>query len=428
MNKVVLASLLAIAGTATLVSSALAQQPAGQVAMSADEFAAYNNAKTQTSPAAQAAAFEAYLKAYPNSSVKTDVLNQILFDDSQTGDEAATLNAADRLLAIDPNSLRALTFEVYYKRLDADKLTDPAAKTAALDAVAAYAQKGLNATKPAGMADADFAQLKAATQPTFESALADDDLSKKDSADAITALKTEINGVPLAQTQAVGPVLQDEYVLAQAYYTATPPDYLNCAWWATRSAFYAPAAYKTTIQPLANYCYKKYHGDMTGYEAMQTAVQTNLNPPAGLFDGIKPAPKPEDIVANLIATTPDLATLALGDKETAFQYGKPADADKVFDSVKGKAAEFPDVVVTAATATSLQVEVSDDAVANKTADFTFNLTTPLTTLPAVGSKVTIQGTYASYTGNPLMITMSDGSLVEKKKPEPVRRPVHHVAH
>jgi hypothetical protein len=85
MNKVVRASLLAVAGAATLVSYAIAQQPAGQVAMSADEFAAYNNAKTQTSPAAQAAAFEAYLKAYPNSSVKTDVLNQILFDDSQTG-------------------------------------------------------------------------------------------------------------------------------------------------------------------------------------------------------------------------------------------------------------------------------------------------------------------------------------------------------
>jgi hypothetical protein len=28
--------------------------------------------------------------------------------------------------------------------------------------------------------------------------------------------------------------------------------------------------------------------------------------------------------------------LALGDKETALQYGKPADAQKVFDSVKGK--------------------------------------------------------------------------------------------
>jgi hypothetical protein len=429
MNKVVLASLLAMAGAAISVSTVPAQETAGgQVAMSADEFTAYNNAKTQTTPAAQAAAFEAYLKAYPNSSVKTDVLNQILFDDSQTGDEAATLNAADRLLAIDPNNLRALTFEVYYKRLDADKLTDPAAKTAALDAVAAYAQKGLSAPKPSGVADADFAQLKSATQPTFESALADDDLSKKDSADAITALNTEISGVPLAQTQAVVPVLQDEYVLAQAYYTATPPDYLNCAWWATRSANFAPAAYKTTIQPLANYCYKKYHGDLTGYDAMQASVQTNLNPPAGFFATIKPAPKPEDIVANLIATTTDLGALAISDKEFVLQYGKQADADKVFDTVKGKSSEFPDVTVIAATASALQVAVSDDAVTNKTADFTFNLTTPLTTVPAIGAKITLDGTYASYTPSPLMITMSDGAIVEKKPPPPVHHPVHHVAH
>jgi hypothetical protein len=54
--------------------------------------------------------------------------------------------------------------------------------------------------------------------------------------------------------------LQDVYVLAQAYYSSTPPDYLNCAWYATRAAAFAPAAYKTTIEPLASYCYKKYHG------------------------------------------------------------------------------------------------------------------------------------------------------------------------
>ena len=55
MNKVVLASLLAVAGALTLASPTVAQQPAaGQVQMSADEYAAYNNAKTQTTPAAQA--------------------------------------------------------------------------------------------------------------------------------------------------------------------------------------------------------------------------------------------------------------------------------------------------------------------------------------------------------------------------------------
>jgi hypothetical protein len=427
MKKVVLASLLAVAGAVPMTSALFAQQPAatGQVQMSPEEYAAYNNANTQTTPAAKAAAFEAYLKAYPASGVKADVLNQILFADSQTGDQAATLGAADRLLAIDPNNLRALTFEVYYRRADADKLTDPAAKTAALDTVATYAQKGLNTAKPTGMSDDDFAKLKKATAPTFLSAVADDDLTKKDNASAITALKSEVDGDE-PDTEHASPVLQDVYVLAQAYYTSTPPDFLNCAWYATRAAFFAPDAYKPTIQPLATYCYKKFHGSADGYDAMQTAVKTNLDPPAGFV--VTPAPKPEDIVAKVIATTPDLATLAISDKEYILQYGKPADADKVFDTIKGKSVELPGLTVIAATADSLQVAVSDDAVQSKMADFTFTMKEPLKTIPAVGDKITLDGTYASYTQSPLMITMSDGAVVAPKKPAaPVHHaPVHHT--
>ena len=54
--------------------------------MSQEEYAAYNNAETQTTPAAKAAAFEAYLKAYPNSAVKADALQQMLFAYSQAND------------------------------------------------------------------------------------------------------------------------------------------------------------------------------------------------------------------------------------------------------------------------------------------------------------------------------------------------------
>jgi hypothetical protein len=134
------------------------------------------------------------------------------------------------------------------------------------------------------------------------------------------------------------------------------------------------------------------------------------------------------MVHTLVASTPDLATLALGDKETALQYGSKEDADKVFDSVKGKSVEFPDVTVVSATADSLVLMVSDDANASKTPDFTVNMKEPLKTIPAVGDKVTVDGTYASYTSTPLMITMSDGFVVEKKKPAakaPVHRTVHH---
>ncbi|MBW4039692.1 MAG: hypothetical protein HIU91_12635 [Acidobacteria bacterium] len=472
MKKVVLASLLAVAGAvpaSPMFALQAAQPAAGQaggsgVTMSQAEYAAYNNANTQTTAAGKAAAFEAYLKAYPNSAVKQDVLSQILFADSQTGDQAATLNAADRLLAVDPNNLRALTFEVYYRRADADKLTDPAAKLAALDKVAQYAQQGLNATAPKDMPPADFDKLKAATAPTFESAIADDDLAKKDNAAAIAEIKKEIAADP-ADTEKASPVLQDVYVLAQTYYTMTPPDYLDCAWYATRAAAFAPAAYKPTIQPLATYCYNKYHGNSDGYQVMQTAVQSQLNPPpvcgaAGAAAGttpaattdaagatpaagaapaaaapaaggttaclaVTPAPKPEDIIKNLFATTPDLAALAISDREFVLQYGTPDDAQKVFDAVKGKAVELPGVTVIAATPDALQVAVSDDAVQGKTADFTFNMKEPLKTLPTVGDKITLDGTYASFTQSPLMITMSDGAVVAPKK---AAAPVHHTAH
>jgi len=96
----------------------------------------------------------------------------------------------------------------------------------------------------------------------------------------------------------------------------------------------------------------------------------------------------------------------------------------VFDTIKGKSVEIPDALIIAATADQLQVAVSDDAVQGKVADFTFNFATPLKTVPDVGGKITLDGTYASYTQTPLMITMSDASVVEKKKPA-AKAPVHH---
>ena len=187
-------------------------------------------------------------------------------------------------------------------------------------------------------------------------------------------------------------------------------------------AGYAPPAQSTGIQTLANYCYTKYHGSKEGYDQLAAQSKASLNPPENLGTTITPAPKPEDIVKNLIATTPDLATLALSDKEFVLQYGQQADADKVFDTIKGKTVEITDAVVVAATADQLQVSVSDDAKQSKTADFTFTLKAPVPpatapTPPAVGAVVNISGTYASYTQTPLMITMTDGVVVVAAKKE-----------
>jgi hypothetical protein len=183
------------------------------------------------------------------------------------------------------------------------------------------------------------------------------------------------------------------------------------------------------MMPLAKYCYKKYHGADDGFDAVVTASQQSLDPPANIKDTIKPAPSPSDIVKQVIASTPDLATLAISDKEFILQNGTPEDAAKVWDTIKGKSVQFPDTTVVAVTDTALQVAVSDDAVQSKVADFTFQLAAPLKTPPVAGTKVTVSGTYASFTPQPIMITMSDGAVVEPKKaptkPTPAHRPAPH---
>lgn len=453
MKKAVVASLLAVASATTVVGVARAQTQvnlgsnqqsnSGGVQMSPAEYNAYNSAISQTTPQGKAAALEAYLVAYPQSAVKGAVLEQLMGAYSQVPDAAKTLDAADRLLQVDPNNLRAYVLEVYFRRTQAEQTTDAAAKQAGLDKAADYARKGLAATKPADMSADDFEKLKAGAFPVFYSAIGIAALNKKDTATAIDAYKKVIAMVPPDQTKTPGIVLQDIYYLSIAYLQSTPPDLINCAWYAARVANFAPDNLKPQYEPTAKYCYKKYHGAEDGYDTLMAAAKANLNPPPDFK--IKPAPSPADIANNVVATTPDLSTLAVSDKEFIMANGKPEDAAKVWDTVKGKSAQFPDVLVIESSPTVLKVAISDDAVQSKTADFTFNMTpldegkTPaqqtaakkmaadIAAATAVGQKVTLTGTYASYTPSPIMITMSDGAVVLPKKTPAKPTPAHHPA-
>jgi tetratricopeptide (TPR) repeat protein len=398
------------------------------------EYNAYNSAITQTDPKAKAAALEAYLTAYPQSSVKAAVLEQLMLAYSAF-DPTKTLDAADRLLQVDPNNLRALTFETYFR------LTAANGDQAALDKAADYAQKGLSASKPTEMSAADFNTLQTQAKPVFYRAMAMAALNKKDAATAITNFKQELHAVPEADTTKPGPLLQDTYFLGLAYLQSTPPDLLNCAWYVSRFVAFAPEPYKTQMMPTAKYCYKRYHGADDGYDAVLAAAQKTLDPPAGF--SIKPAPKPEDMAHDLVTSTPeaDLPKLAISDREFVLANGKPEDADKVWNTMKGKSVSIPDALVIESSPTVIKVAVSDDAIQSKTSDFTFNIKAPEEKLPpaaakkladeitaatAVGQKVTLSGTFDSYTPKPLMIIMSDGAVVLPKK-TPAKPPVHHTA-
>jgi hypothetical protein len=409
MKKSVLASLLALAiifpGSVPMVHGQAA--PSGQITIKDPaEYNEYTNAVGQSTPAAKAAAIEAFLTKYPNSVVKNELLEQLML--AYQGDPVKMLDAADRLLAADPGNLRGLATAVYLEKTQALQKTNPTEAQPILDKAAAQAQTGLSATKPGNISDADFQKLKTATAPIFDSAIALDDANKKDYAGAIAAYTNELKAYPdPTQTQS-GPGLNDTYLLGQAYAQQTPPDLKNAAWFLTRAAQFAPPQAKPQIEKAAEYFYNKYHGSMDGYPAVQTLAQANLFPPAEYNPTpAPPPPSPADLAAQTVASTPDLKTLSLGDQEFILFNGKPEDAQKVWDVLKGHRVQVPGTVISA-TPESVQLAVTQDNQQSKKADFTVNMKTPLKSVPAIGSTVTYDATFDSFTPNPPMITLSDG--------------------
>lgn len=431
MKKVVFASLLVLASSAICslpVASAQDQgAQAGKITIKDPaEYNAYTNAIGQSTPQAKSAAIESFLTQYPNSVVKQEMLEQLMAAYQQTGDSAKTLDAAKRLLQVDPNNLRALTFVVFLEKAQASQ--SPASSQQLLDDAAGKAQQGLNAPKPASMSDADYQKLKGIATPLFQSAIGADDVGKKDYKGAIAAYNEELHAYSDPNDTTKGPGLVDTYYLGNAYVQDDPknPDNLvKGIWYLTRAAQYAPPGqYKDQIEKAAEYWYKKYHGNMDGFDQIKQLAQANVFPP----DSYKPVaapppPSPQELAHNAVVSTPDLDKgLALADKEFVLANGSPDDAGKVWAVLQGKTTEVPGVVIQA-TADSVQLAVSEDAKQSQKADFTINMKTSLKDVPTAGSPVTYIGTFDSYTQNPPMIIMKDGEPKAAAK-----APVHHTTH
>jgi hypothetical protein len=444
MKKSVFAFLLALAtlfpGTVSMVY-AQAAQPSQLTIKDQQEYNDYSNAIGQAGPA-KSAAIETFLTKYPNTVVKNDLLEVLMVSYQQAGDTTKMLATADRLLAADPGNLRALFIEVYTEETQAHAKSSPADAQPLLDKAAAQAQTGLNATKPPGMSDADFTKLKAATTPFFNGAIAQDDANKKDFTGAIAAFTNELKAYTDPSLTQAGPGLNDTYLLGQAYAQQTPPDLLNAAWFLTRAAQFAPPQAKPQIETAAEYFYKKYHGSLDGYPAVQALAKANLLPPPDYKPTqAPPPPSPADLAAQTVASTPDLKSLSLSDKEFILFNGKkvdcsqtpadpakpcvPADpAGKVWDTMKGTRVEVPGMVISAS-AESVQLAVTEDNKQSKKADFTINMKTPLKTVPTIGATVTFDATFDSYVADPPMITLIDGEPPAKAKPTPVHhKPAH----
>ncbi len=405
MKKFVFASVMALASLSLVPAHTLRAQDQSTIQIKDPaEYNAYQMATTQSDPKAKAAAIEDFLTKYPQSVVKKTMLDMLIDAYQQQGDTDKTLSAASRLLQVDPSNLKAIYISVFLKKGQCAKTSDQQT----CDDAAALAQKGLSATKPAGMDDAAWKQQTDAVFPFFHSALAVDDLvAKKDPAAAVEEYRKELMMYKPEDTTK-GAALGDTLQLALAYVKlqlvdaqaareaadkakAAPgdaalaaaakaakdkagQDYIMACWFFARAWNFAPANYKSQIEPQLEYYYKKYHGDLTGLDALKTQSAATLFPPGTL--NIAPAKTPEEQIHDLLATTSDLNTLALADKETVLSVGSKEDADKLWALLQGKQTPVPGIVIEA-NPNQIKVAVTQDAKDAKTADFIVNMKEPI---------------------------------------------------
>ena len=208
---------------------------------------------------------------------------------------------------------------------------------------------------------------------------------------------------------------------------------------------------KTQATQIAKYCYHQYHGQNDDQlDKLTQLAQANVTPPADLATTITPKPTPAETIAGILkTTTPD--QLATADKEYILQNGSPDQVQQVWDTMKGKAFQFPGMVVVSSTPTQIQVASPGAVVPGQppTADFTFNMAAPeelpgratplqkknfekkqaaIAAATAPGQTVTLSGTFDSYTPKPFMITMSDGQVVLPEAAKPTKpSPAHRAA-
>ncbi|MBV9073906.1 MAG: hypothetical protein JOZ10_09760 [Acidobacteria bacterium] len=395
-----------------------AQQPQQKTIKDPAEYNAYMSAISQNAPDAKAQALEAFLQQYPNTVVKEETLEQLMAAYQAANNPAKMTDAANRLLQVNPNNIRALALLTYSSRAQGN-----------FQQAASFAERGLPAAetmpRPAGMNDADYTKLQNGVKVIFNGAICMNGLQQKDYANAQKACLAAVS-VPEDANN-----LQDVYPLATAYLQANPPDYQNGLFWAAKAVDLAQASgnaqAQTQIDKFAQYYYKKFHGSTDGWDQYKQAVAQAKTPQeAPQITPAPPPPTPCEFADTIMKQNPDVSQMAYGDWLFILGSGNQADADKVWAYLNGKgipvsSAAHPAKVVSA-TADELQLATTDDDIQENKADVTLKLAKPLAAakVPQPGTNLTGEwvGKATSYTPlPPAQAANQNGTAATPQQPQ-----------
>jgi hypothetical protein len=382
------------------------------------EYNAYVGAVQQADPAAKISGLEAFLTQYPNSVMKEDALEILMGTYQQKGDPVKMGDAAQRLLAVNPNNVRALALLAYSKRIQAQGGQNPQQNLADAEQ---YGQKGLNAlqtfNKPDGMQPKEYENLKKQMSGIFNAAIGVAALQKKDYPTATKSLRAAVEVSPTD--------FSIVYPLALAYLQSNPPDVVNGSWFAARAASIAPPQMQPQIEKYGKSQYTKYHGSDQGWTDLmaQAKASTTGLPPEGFTITQYVPPSPADQAADLVKTK-KVEEMSFAEWELVLSEGKPEDVQKVWSVLKDKPLQMVAQVLTITSPTNLKLAGSSDDIEAKRADIDLTMTAPIPArlMPKEGADFQFQGTPVSYEPKPFVMTMKDGAILTAKAPAGSKKP------
>ena len=167
MKKLVFASVMALAILSLFTAPMLRAQDSTITIKDPAEYNTYQSAFTQSDPKAKATALESFLQAYPQSVVKSVVLDMLIDIYQKQQDTGKTLSAASRQLEVDPNNMKAIFISVFILKNRCVKTGD----AQSCNDAASLAQRGLAAPQPASTSDSDWKRITDATYPVYRAAL-----------------------------------------------------------------------------------------------------------------------------------------------------------------------------------------------------------------------------------------------------------------
>src|SRR5208282_2582335 len=440
MKKIVLAMVLVAAVTAVAQTASVPAQPAPQQSPAPSpaapqkkeikdpaEYNAYVGAVQQSDAAAKVSGLEAFVTQYPNSVMKEDALELLMGAYQQTGNQAKTLETAQKVLQANPCNLRALALLAYTKRAMAEAGQNAQQNLA--DA-GQSGEKGLQclqtATKPDGTADADFQKLKAQTAVIFNGAAGISAYQAKDYAKAQQFLRASVEGDPTNPT-----ILRDLYPLALAYLAAGPAEKdVDGLFFIARASNLAQGAGKDQIAKFGKSKYNKYHGSEEGWTDVLALTATAPLPPANFTIKQYVPPTPAEQAAALVKSK-KVAEMSFAEWQMVLSDGTPEDAEKVWSALKGKPLQMAAQVISIEppskievhgksvdAPTKLKLAGSSDDIDAKRADIDLTMTAALSAkqMPKEDADFQFEGTPVSYVAKPFVMTMNEGALLVKAAP------------